>query len=36
METNMASIDVLDLSGKKVGTFDLADEVFSGVNEDLL
>lgn len=36
METNMASIDILDLSGKKVGTFDLADEVFGGVNEDLL
>src|SRR5512142_2061813 len=32
----MASIDVLDLSGKKVGTFDLADEVFGAVNEDLL
>jgi len=36
METNMASIDVLDLTGKTVGTFDLADEVFGGVNEDLL
>jgi large subunit ribosomal protein L4 len=32
----MASIDVLNLSGAKVGTFDLADEVFGGVNEDLL
>jgi len=32
----MASIDVLDLSGKKVGTMDLADEVFGAVNEDLL
>jgi large subunit ribosomal protein L4 len=32
----MASIDVLDLTGKTVGTFDLADEVFGGVNEDLL
>jgi large subunit ribosomal protein L4 len=32
----MAKIDVLDLKGKKVGTFDLADEVFGGINEDLL
>ena len=32
----MASIDVLDLTGKKVGTMDLADEVFGAVNEDLL
>ena len=32
----MAKIDVLDLSGKKVGSFELADEVFGGVNEDLL
>ncbi len=32
----MAKIDVLDLSGKKVGTFDLAEEVFGAVNEDLL
>jgi large subunit ribosomal protein L4 len=32
----MASIDVLNLSGKKVGTMDLADEVFGAVNEDLL
>jgi len=32
----MASIDVLNLSGAKVGTFELADEVFGGVNEDLL
>jgi large subunit ribosomal protein L4 len=32
----MATIDVLNLSGAKVGTFDLADEVFGGVNEDLL
>jgi large subunit ribosomal protein L4 len=32
----MASIDVLDLSGKKVGTMDLADEVFGAINEDLL
>src|SRR5439155_25913044 len=32
----MASIDVVDLSGKKVGTFELAEEVFGAVNEDLL
>ncbi len=32
----MAKIDVLDLSGKKTGTFELADEVFGAVNEDLL
>jgi len=32
----MASIDIYDLSGKKVGTFDLADEIFGAVNEDLL
>lgn len=32
----MATIDILNLSGAKVGTFDLADEVFGGVNEDLL
>jgi large subunit ribosomal protein L4 len=32
----MATIDVLDLSGKKVGTMDLADEVFAAINEDLL
>ena len=32
----MATIDVLDLSGDKVGSFDLADEVFGAVNEDLL
>ena len=32
----MASIDIHDLSGKKVGTFDLADEIFGAVNEDLL
>jgi len=32
----MANIDVVDLSGKKVGTLALADEVFSAVNEDLL
>ncbi|HTC95319.1 MAG TPA: 50S ribosomal protein L4 [Terriglobales bacterium] len=32
----MAKIDVHDLSGKKVGSFQLADEVFGAVNEDLL
>jgi large subunit ribosomal protein L4 len=32
----MAKIDVVDLNGKKVGSFELADEVFGGVNEDLL
>ena len=32
----MAKIDVLDLNGKKVGTLDLADEVFGEVNNDLL
>jgi large subunit ribosomal protein L4 len=32
----MASIDVTDLKGKKVGTLELADEVFGGINEDLL
>jgi large subunit ribosomal protein L4 len=32
----MATIDVLNLDGKKVGTLDLAEEVFGAVNEDLL
>jgi large subunit ribosomal protein L4 len=32
----MATIDIHDLSGKKVGTLDLADEVFGAVHEDLL
>jgi large subunit ribosomal protein L4 len=32
----MATIDIHDLSGKKVGTLDLADEIFAAVNEDLL
>ena len=32
----MANIDVVDLSGAKVGTMTLADEVFGAVNEDLL
>ncbi len=32
----MATIDVLDLAGKKVGSLELSDEVFGGINEDLL
>jgi large subunit ribosomal protein L4 len=32
----MATIDIHNLSGEKVGTFDLSDEVFGAVNEDLL
>jgi large subunit ribosomal protein L4 len=32
----MATIDVVNLDGKKVGSFELADEVFGQVNEDLL
>ena len=32
----MAKIDVVDLKGKKVGSFELADEVFGTTNEDLL
>src|SRR5512137_796465 len=32
----MASIDIHNLSGAKVGTLELADEVFGGINEDLL
>ena len=32
----MAMIDIHNLSGEKVGTFDLADEIFGAVNEDLL
>src|SRR6185312_13068773 len=35
-EIAMAKIDVLDLNGKKVGSFELADEVFGVINEDLL
>ena len=35
-ESNMATIDVHNLSGAKVGTLDLADEIFGAVNEDLL
>src|SRR2546421_5153387 len=32
----MATIDIHNVSGEKVGTFDLADEIFGAVNEDLL
>jgi len=32
----MATIDIHNLSGEKVGTLDLVDEVFGAVNEDLL
>src|SRR5689334_21418367 len=32
----MATIDVLNLSGDKVGKFDLAEEIFGAVNEALL
>src|SRR5437764_13712984 len=32
----MATIDIHNLSGAKVGTLELADEVFGAVNEDLL
>src|SRR5262252_3006980 len=32
----MAKIDVLNLEGKKTGSLELADEVFGGINEDLL
>src|ERR671933_681209 len=30
------TIDILDLNGKKVGSFELADEVFGAINEALL
>src|SRR5881396_4353276 len=32
----MATIDIHNLSGAKVGTLELADEVFGAINEDLL
>jgi len=32
----MATIDVLNMAGEKVGSLELADEVFGAVNEDLL
>jgi large subunit ribosomal protein L4 len=35
-EKHMATIDIHNLSGAKVGTLDLADEIFGAVNEDLL
>jgi large subunit ribosomal protein L4 len=35
-KSHMATIDIHDLSGKKVGTLELADEVFGAINEDLL
>ena len=35
-EKYMATIDIHNLSGEKVGTLDLADEIFGAVNEDLL
>jgi large subunit ribosomal protein L4 len=35
-EKTMANIDVVDLGGQKVGSLELADEVFGQVNEALL
>jgi large subunit ribosomal protein L4 len=35
-EKTMANIDVVDLRGKKIGSLELADEVFGQVNEVLL
>jgi large subunit ribosomal protein L4 len=32
----MATIDVMNLAGQKVGSLELADEVFGAINEDLL
>jgi large subunit ribosomal protein L4 len=32
----MATIDIYNLSGAKVGSFDLAEEIFGAVNEDLI
>jgi large subunit ribosomal protein L4 len=32
----MATIDVLNLSGEKTGSFELSDDIFGAVNEDLL
>jgi large subunit ribosomal protein L4 len=32
----MATIDVVNLSGEKTGSFELSDDVFGAVNEDLL
>jgi large subunit ribosomal protein L4 len=36
LEEHMATIDVVNLGGEKVGSLELADEVFGAVNEDLL
>src|SRR5258708_9384868 len=36
MRSNMATIDIHDLGGQKVGTFDLGDEIFGAVNEALI
>jgi large subunit ribosomal protein L4 len=36
LEKIMATIDVVNLTGEKVGSLELADEVFGAVNEDLL
>src|SRR6516165_11828922 len=36
MEKDMATIDVHNLNGEKVGSLELAEEVFGAVNEDLL
>jgi large subunit ribosomal protein L4 len=35
-EMTMANIDVVDLGGKKVGSLELADEIFGQINEALL
>jgi large subunit ribosomal protein L4 len=35
-EKKMANIDVVDLGGKKVGSLELADEIFGQINEALL
>jgi len=35
-QEKMATIDIQNLSGAKVGTLELADEIFGAVNEDLL
>ena len=32
----MATIDVVNLSGEKTGSFELSDDIFGAVNEDLL
>ena len=36
MQRHMATIDIHNLSGEKVGTMDLADEIFGAVNEDFI